>query len=299
MNLQKAIDTWEASLKATCGALVPEKTVWWLVSFKWTGTSWSYAGINDSPGDLYINDIFGARKVVKRLEPYQAYETLGVFLAPDGNLKAQLQKMKNVAIKWADNLRTGSLGRCEVWIALQSTILRTLNYPLPALRLTKAQCNSILAPILQYCLPEMGICRNFPRSLVFSTLDYMGLNILHLSYIREISRIKDVIFHTFNDTLTGRLYKTSMELFFIEIGTDPQHLSLDPTIIEVLATPTLIKSTMLFIAQNNIQIKHSIISHPQREFDQYIIASLIQAQAPIEESLVCNQCRLFLKACFL
>jgi len=33
-QLQQAINTWEFSLKATCGALVPEKTVWWLVSFK-------------------------------------------------------------------------------------------------------------------------------------------------------------------------------------------------------------------------------------------------------------------------
>jgi hypothetical protein len=44
-QLQAAIDTWESSLKATCGAIVPEKTVWWLVSFKWNGTSWSYASI--------------------------------------------------------------------------------------------------------------------------------------------------------------------------------------------------------------------------------------------------------------
>jgi hypothetical protein len=36
LELQAAIDTWEFSLKMTCGALVPEKTVWWLVSFKWT-----------------------------------------------------------------------------------------------------------------------------------------------------------------------------------------------------------------------------------------------------------------------
>jgi len=36
-KLQEAIDTWESSLKATCGAIVPEKTVWWLISFKWCG----------------------------------------------------------------------------------------------------------------------------------------------------------------------------------------------------------------------------------------------------------------------
>jgi len=72
-QLQEAIDTWEFSLKATCGALVPEKTIWWLVSFCWSGSSWRYAGIQDSPGDLYVNDISNNRKVIKRLEPNQAY----------------------------------------------------------------------------------------------------------------------------------------------------------------------------------------------------------------------------------
>jgi len=33
--LQAAIDSWEHSLKAMCGAIVPEKTAWWLVSFRW------------------------------------------------------------------------------------------------------------------------------------------------------------------------------------------------------------------------------------------------------------------------
>jgi hypothetical protein len=136
-QLQEAIDTWEFSLKATCGALVPKKTVWWLVSFCWSGSSWRYAGIQGSPGDLYMNDISNNRKVIKRLEPNQAYETLGVFLAPDGNLDEQFQKMLNAATKWADNLRTGAINRNDVWLALQSTILRTLMYPLPSIRLSK------------------------------------------------------------------------------------------------------------------------------------------------------------------
>ncbi len=91
-SLQEAIDTWKASLKATCGAIVPEKTVWWLVSFKWTGNSWCYAEIQDTPGDLYVNDISNTRKVIQRLESHQAYETPWVFLALDGNLEAQYKK---------------------------------------------------------------------------------------------------------------------------------------------------------------------------------------------------------------
>jgi hypothetical protein len=101
-QLQAAIDTWEMSLKATCGAIVPEKTVWWLVCFKWSGSDWSYAGIQDQPGELWVNDIANERKVIKRLEPYQAYETLGVFLSPDGNLNAQVKKMKEAVLKWVE-----------------------------------------------------------------------------------------------------------------------------------------------------------------------------------------------------
>jgi hypothetical protein len=50
----------------------------------------------------------------------------------------------------------------------------------------------------------------------------MGLNIVHLHTLQEILRIKDIIFHTFNDTLTGRSYKTSLEIFYIELGLNPQ-----------------------------------------------------------------------------
>jgi len=157
------------------------------------------------------------------LEPCQAYETLGVYLAPDGNLDSQIEKMSKAVSTWVDGLRTGQLSKEEAWLALQSTILRTLYYPLPALHLSKAQCKSILALLLRFCLPYLEICRNFPRKLVFSTFDYMGLNFLHLFTIQEIYGLKDVIFHTANDTLTGRLYLSSLELLLLELGCNTRY----------------------------------------------------------------------------
>jgi hypothetical protein len=35
-TLQRAVDTWEGGLKSTCGAIVPEKTFWYLIDFKWS-----------------------------------------------------------------------------------------------------------------------------------------------------------------------------------------------------------------------------------------------------------------------
>jgi hypothetical protein len=63
---------------------------------------------------------------------------------------------------WADHMRTGVICKDETWLALQSTIWRSLCYPLNAVNLTKHQCNKIMGPVLNYALPAMGICRNFP-----------------------------------------------------------------------------------------------------------------------------------------
>jgi len=92
--LQQTIDTWENNLKATYSAIAPDKTVWWLFSFKWQGNHWQYMSIQDAPGELYIIDVNGVWQQLKRLEPSQAYEMLGVFLAPDCNQHVQLDKLK-------------------------------------------------------------------------------------------------------------------------------------------------------------------------------------------------------------
>jgi hypothetical protein len=69
-----------------------------------------------------VNDIGNQQKTVKRLEPHQAYETLGVLLASDSNLQEQYTKMVKAATCWADAMRTGSILKSDVWTAIQSTI---------------------------------------------------------------------------------------------------------------------------------------------------------------------------------
>jgi len=83
-------------------------------------------------------------------------------------MEAQAIKMVEIAKKWVDALRTGRICRGEVLLALCLTILWALSYPLTVLNLTKAQREQILWPILIYCLPVLGICRNFPSSSFYT-----------------------------------------------------------------------------------------------------------------------------------
>jgi hypothetical protein len=196
-KLQITVDTWEGGLKATCGAIVPEKTYWYLIDFHWSSGTWRYKTIDKCPGTVFLKDIQGCRKELTRYETYDAQETLGVFLTPDGNTRQQQLKMRNQAIQWADCMRTGSISKEDAWLAFQSTIWKSLSYSLPALNLSQEECDHIMKPVLQYLLPAIRVCRNFPRSLVYAPEKYMGLGVKHPHTIQEILRLKDILSHVY------------------------------------------------------------------------------------------------------
>ncbi len=109
-------------MKATGGALGPEKSYWYLISFQWSGGRWSYAPVNNTPATIYMNDINNVRKAVQRIEPHQAEETLGVWISPNGSATTQCNKLLEKATLWAKQMRTGVIRKDETWLALQSTI---------------------------------------------------------------------------------------------------------------------------------------------------------------------------------
>ncbi len=80
------------------GALGPDKSYWYLVSFTWSGGRWSYASILEAPATLFMNYIHEVRKTVRRISPHDAEETLGVWIAPDGNTDVQCKKPLEKAV---------------------------------------------------------------------------------------------------------------------------------------------------------------------------------------------------------
>ena len=172
--------------------------------------------------------------------------------------------MKQLAVQWADNMRTGHIPRDDAWLAFNSTIWKSLTYPLPALNLSKEDCEKIMAPILHYLLPAIGVCRNFPRNLVYNSERYLGLGVKHLHTTQEIARIKDILNHVYIKSNTGYLYKTSLELLILELGIDTDISLINPETLHLLATESLIKSTCQFLLHHQLKLKHDINRDPLR-----------------------------------
>ena len=85
---------------------------------------------------MYAFDTSEKRQKIKQLDVSDTYETLGVFIAADGNHREQLKIMKEQARNWADRIRTSFLSENESVQALHSTILKKLEYPLLAMTLS-------------------------------------------------------------------------------------------------------------------------------------------------------------------
>ena len=93
-EMKDVVDHWEGGLRTTGGALRVDKSFWYLIHFVWENNTWRYSTIDEQPGDLYVRGVSGVREHLSRLEPSEARETLGVFLAMDGNNDEQIRNLR-------------------------------------------------------------------------------------------------------------------------------------------------------------------------------------------------------------
>jgi hypothetical protein len=87
-RMQHAVSAWHGGLRATGGALKPEKCSWGLAAFVWSGGRWRYATAEEQPGEILVPDLDGTVLPIARIEPSEAVKVVGVHQAMDGNMKA-------------------------------------------------------------------------------------------------------------------------------------------------------------------------------------------------------------------
>ena len=123
--MRRFVQHWEGGLRATGGALRVDKSYWYLIDFKWVNNRWMDVSKTDLPGDILVQDADGKTKILPQLNPHEANETLGIFIAMDGNQKAEVIKLRAKAEPFADQVRTGFVSKAEAWQVLRSTIMKT------------------------------------------------------------------------------------------------------------------------------------------------------------------------------
>ncbi len=144
--MQVALLLWEQGLRATGGALVPSKSFWYNIDFRWKGSHWQYTSDEPGPTTLLMRDHTQNASPIQQLLANDAQRMLGVYLAPDGNNKTQIQILLQKTKTWADKARTGHLNKVAAWLNLTTMILQLVHYVLPATTPTQQQCDPVMAP---------------------------------------------------------------------------------------------------------------------------------------------------------
>jgi Reverse transcriptase (RNA-dependent DNA polymerase) len=296
-SIQQAVDAWEAGIRATGGAIVPEKSHWYLIAYRWEGGSWRYARTIENPFELTVKDEFGVRQPLRRLTPADAERTLGARISPNGSCVREKRYLRECAEAWADHIRTGRLPRSLSWKALLTTIMRTLLYPLPVTYFTRADCDYIMAPVLRVALSHSGVFRNIPRAIVYAPLQYQGLAVPDLYIEQGFQKITRLLkFGRSSKSITSNLIRHSAEAMKLELGLNGHLLQQDIARFEDMITPSWMKSIWRFVVDHDICVADDIPQFASlRQHDQLLMEVFATQGLSNKDLVKVNICRLHLQ----
>jgi hypothetical protein len=195
---------------------------------------------------------------LKRLEVQEARESLGVFIATNGNQNAQTRALQEKAVIWADRVCMGRFTHAKAWYSLQFCVMKALEYPLMATSPSKTQCEIIMKLIQAAALPAMGINSHLTLTIVHGPQKYQGLGILDLWTVQSILKLWLALQHGDAPTINGNQLRASMKLHTIEIGLPSQLMQQDFKIYGQLATISWLKHPWEFCDDSNIQMRSTM-----------------------------------------
>ena len=254
--MQRAIDAWSTGLRATGGALVPDKCWLYPISFNFDPKgNFSYTSVDQLNLQFTVPDATLIRQPLTLISPHEAKETLGVYLAPDGNERLQIQHLKSKVAQWVEKVRTNRMSKHHASLALSSTIFKTLEYPAPALSISQPQWTTIMAPLAKCGLHIKGICATLPKIVREGPVKHMGVQIKCMYKQQEILKLEKYLFFREHPGIVGQMIRMNEELLTIELGIPGNIFAVDYKRYHSITTPSWIRSIWKFVYDFNINIQ--------------------------------------------
>ena len=296
-QMQEAINAWENGLKTTGGAIVPHKSWLFPMDFKDTTAKAEFEKIEEFDMEFSVKDHNDIRRNLQKIPSYQGKETLGVHLAPDGNNEAAVTYLKQKASAWHDNIVLGQLQLDLAWQASQTTIMKSIEYPLPALTLSEDECKKIMMPIKKATLAKTSLNRTYPLALLYGPKDEGGLGFNDLFVTQGITHIQKFHQHHGWKTITDKLITVSMETTILELGIGRNIFELDYDKFQTLASDSWIKGLWKFCCKYSITIIDRITRYPPllREGDMFLMEVFIHEGFTEGQLQKLNLCRMYLQ----
>ena len=282
-------------LKLTGGALAWEKCKAYIIKFLWKNGAKSMLKTKDVFPDLDVIDVF-TQTIHKILlvNPDQAFEMLGAFVAPDGNVEDQVKVLLKKSTAWAERLNRSHLTAHEAFTAYVQVLFPSLIYPVAVLALNEEQCDKIVSPVITALLRKLNIPITTSRLLLYGPARYGGFDLPNLYVQGYILKIMMIVGH-------WQKSDTTATILDIVMGTSQQQVGISTSILEndfgkygPLLNDGWVKAVWKFIDDINGKIILKDLWVPESIYrnDITLMEKIISIDIPINTQKQLNLCRL-------
>ena len=250
---QDGINLWNELIEVTGGALEPRKTDWCIISYKKECGVWIPCTRQTK---VMIQDELSKEKIeLKKLQPWEARRTLGIWQACDGNQRKQTEVLIENINKYGDQIKKSGLSTREKEIALRTTITRTIAYGAQATTLNAEQAEEVNKALRKATIQGLGIARSTAAAIIHGPKSRNGLEIIDYYTYQLIEHIKILIDHLGTKSRSGKLLETVIEEHTLELGMEGDLWEIKHPRYLYMLSNTWVKNTIDAMLRHEIRIE--------------------------------------------
>eukprot|EP00957_Ditylum_brightwellii_P022590 1703928-Ditylum_brightwellii.AAC.1 len=239
---QNKIDIYAGLARATGRQICPnmKKNSWYLIECAWDKAGrWKLVHKN---AKLFVDTRKG-RIEVDRLISCVASRILGMWMSPGDDSKVQVGKLEEITKQWADKVRSEHIKVGNVWHYYQTTIQKSLEYPLLTTTVSERDCRRIECPAVQVSLKASTLPSNYQQNVFYGSPKYLGQGASRIHAIQGIKHSHAIMDHRNLDTINGKELRANIELHNIELelGTGTSLFATDYNTFNPCVTFTWLK----------------------------------------------------------
>jgi hypothetical protein len=193
--LQHDTQMWEKLLHTSGGKLEIQKCVFAL--FEWTCDNWGRPTLkNTKTNSLHIRDSHTRQiATIPQMETSSAYKYVGVYIAPDGNMSAQIKDLQAKCDDISSILSNTYFNATDANQGYTTVFTPSIKYALPVTSIPPTKLNAIQSRTTSAVLSRLGFNRHMPRQVVFASKRFGGIGLLNLPTEQGTSQIQLLLSH--------------------------------------------------------------------------------------------------------
>ena len=203
---------------------------------------------------MFLNTPEGPQKI-ERISSSKDSIILGVYISLDGSSNKQKMQLREITTAWAKIVRSVHNRKDDACYYYQSTVLKSLEYPLVATIMLQSQYHSVESLDLCSALQSSGLPRNLQRYIGDDPISLLGLSNGTLYGTQGKNHIQDLMDHGYSNNTTGHNLRDLIKAHTLEELCSRNIFSNNLPYLSVCISPSCISHTWTFMRDNNISLE--------------------------------------------